>query len=224
MVLLGFVVVAAPLGKHIPLAALAAVLMSVAVRMAEWDTFGEVWRASRTDFGVLLAAFILTVVFDLTIGVGAGLCMAAVLFLRRMESLTVIKPLTPENDPEFSGSNTVRGKSVPDGVVLFRLEGPLFFAAAEKLEAALRGYGGRPKVIVLRLRHVPLMDATGLKAMEIAWEKMRRDDVRVLISAIQPQPMKLMLESGLADRIGLDNFCADIDQALEVSRAHLDKR
>jgi SulP family sulfate permease len=214
LVLLVFVLMAAPVAKHIPLAALAAVLMVVALRMAEWDTFGEVWRASRTDFGVMLTAFGLTVVFDLTIGVGAGLVMAAVLFLRRMEDITHIRLLTPDSDTEFSGGNSVRGKQVPEGVVLFRFEGPLFFAAAEKLEAALRSFGGKPRIIVLRMRHVPMMDATGLKALEVAWEKMHRDGVHVLITAIQPQPMKVLYESGFADRIGIENFCANIDDAL----------
>jgi SulP family sulfate permease len=216
-VLLVFVLLAAPLAAKIPMAALAAVLMGVAVRMAEWDTFGEVYRASRTDFGVLVTAFVLTVVFDLTIGVGAGLVMAAVLFLRRMEDLTQIRLLTPESDTEFSGGNTLRGKTPPEGVVLFRMEGPLFFAAAEKLEATLRSHVGKPRIIVLRMRHVPMMDSTGLRALEIAWEKMHRDGVQVLITAIQPQPMKVLHKSGLAEKIGIDNFCADIDQALDRS-------
>ncbi len=218
LVLLVFVLAAAPLAAHIPLAALAAILMAVAFRMAEWDTFGEVWRVSRTDFAVLLAAFVLTVVFDLTVGVGAGLVMAAVLFLRRMESLTQVRRLTSDSDTEHTGGNTVRGKDVPAGVVLFRFDGPLFFAAAEKLEAALRASGGRPRIIILRMRHVPMMDVTGLKAFEVAWEKMHRDGIAVLITAIQPQPMRMLHRSGLADRIGLDTFCADVDEALTRTR------
>jgi SulP family sulfate permease len=197
----------------IPLAALSAVLIGVALRMGEWDTFAEMWRASRTDFGVLLTAFALTVLFDLTIGVGGGLLIAAVLFLRRMEGITQVRVLTAENDTE-TGAHAVRGKDVPPGVVLFRFEGPLFFAAAEKLEFALRAHSGKPRIIILRMRHVPMMDATGLKALEVAWEKMHRDGVSVLVTAIQPQPMKVLFESGLADRIGMENFCPDIDDAL----------
>jgi SulP family sulfate permease len=219
VVLLVFVLAAAPLAAHIPLAALAAILMVVALRMAEWDTFGEVWRVSHTDFAVLVAAFALTVIFDLTVGVGAGLVMAAILFLRRMEGLTQVRRLTADNDTEHTGGNTVRGKDVPEGVVLFRFDGPLFFAAAEKLEAALRASGGKPRVIVLRMRQVPMMDVTGLKAFEVAWEKMHRDGITVLITAIQPQPMKMLHRSGLADRIGLDNFCADVDQAFARARS-----
>ena len=217
LVLLLFVLVAAKYAAMVPLAALSAVLIGVALRMGEWDTFAEMWRASRTDFGVLLAAFALTVLFDLTVGVGGGLIIAAVLFLRRMEGVTQVRLLTAENDNE-TGSNAVRGKDVPPGVVLFRLEGPLFFAAAEKLEFALRAHTGKPRIIILRMRHVPMMDATGMKALEVAWEKMHRDGVAVLVTAIQPQPMKVMFESGLADRIGMDNFCPDIDDALNRAR------
>ncbi len=217
LALMLFVLAGAKYASMIPLAALSAVLIGVALRMGEWDTFGEMWRASRTDFGVLLAAFALTVLFDLTIGVGGGLLIAAVLFLRRMESVTQVRLLTPENDTE-TGANAVRGKDVPDGVVLFRFEGPLFFAAAEKLESALSAHSGRPRIIILRMRHVPMMDATGMKAIEVAWEKMHRDGVAVLVTAVQPQPMKVLFESGLADRIGLENFCADIDDALNRAR------
>ncbi|MEI7821996.1 MAG: sulfate permease [Verrucomicrobiota bacterium] len=217
LVLLLFVLVAAKVAAMIPLAALSAVLIGVALRMGEWDTFAEMWRASRTDFGVLVAAFALTVLFDLTIGVGGGLLIAAVLFLRRMEGVTQVRLLTAENDTE-TGANAVRGKDVPPGVVLFRFEGPLFFAAAEKLEFALRAHSGKPRIIILRMRHVPMMDTTGMRALEVAWEKMHRDGVSVLVTAIQPQPMKVMFESGLADRIGMENFCPDIDDALDRAR------
>ena len=214
LALLAVALVAAPLAKYIPLATLSAILITVALRMAEWDTFAELWRGPRSDFAVMLATFLLTVVFDLTVGVGAGLAMAVVLFVRHMEEMAQVKLLTPESDIEMEGSNSLRGKVIPPGVVLYRIQGPLFFAAADKLEAALRGSGGRPKIVVFRMRHVPAMDATGLHAFEIAVEKMQRDHVRVLLTAVQPQPMKVMFAAGLVDRIGLENVCANIDEAL----------
>jgi SulP family sulfate permease len=134
-----------------------------------------------------------------------------------MEAMTHVKLLTPETDVEMEGSNSLRGKVIPPGVVLYRLQGPFFFAAADKLEVALRGSGGRPKIVIFRMRHVPAMDATGLRALEIAVEKMQRDGVRVLLSAVQPQPMKLMHGAGLIDRIGLEHICANLDEALAVS-------
>ncbi|MEO0017583.1 MAG: hypothetical protein RLZZ522_866, partial [Verrucomicrobiota bacterium] len=187
----------------------------------EWDTFRELWHSSRTDLAACVATFLLTVVFDLTIGVAVGLCVAVVFFVKRMEDITHVKLLTPGNDSEYDGSDSLRGKQVPDDVVLFRFEGPMFFAAVEKLEAALRGYVGRPKVVVFRLRHVPSIDATALHSLEVAIEKMQRDGVLVLLTGVQPQPMRVMFHSGLADKLGLHLFCANVDEALEVARQHL---
>lgn len=198
--------------------------MSVALRMAEWENFRSLWYGPRTDFVVMLSAFGLTVIFDLTVGVGAGLIMAAVLFVRRMEEISHVHLLTPENDPEFDGSFSLRGKIVPKGMILFRFHGPFFFAAADKLEAALRGSGGRPKVVVFRMRYVPSMDATGLQAFRTALEKLWRDGVKVFITGIQPEPMSLLYKTGVVDRIGIENFCGDINEALEKGRGFCAER
>lgn len=218
LVLLGVVFLAAPLAGRIPLAALSAILLTVAIRMAEWHTFVELWRGPRADFAVLVAAFTLTVVFDLTIGVGAGMIMAVVLFLRQMEGVTQVRLVTAESEDQAIGSDSIRGKDVPADVILYRIEGPLFFAATEKLDVALRGSGGKPRVVIFRMRNVPAMDASGLHAFETAIEKLQRDGVQIFLTAVQPQPMKVMFESGLAERLGLDRFCADIDQALAAAR------
>jgi SulP family sulfate permease len=220
-VLLVIALAAAPLARFIPVATLAAILMSVALRMAEWENFRALWHGPRTDFYVMLAALGLTVIFDLTIGVGAGLVMAAVMFMKRMEEISSVRLLTPENDPEYDGSFSLRGKTVPAGVVLYRFNGPLFFAAADKLDAALRASGGKPRVVVFRMRYVPSMDATGLNALRTAVEKLRRDRVLVLITGIQPQPMSVLHKSGVADLIGIENFCATIDEALEMCGRHI---
>ena len=214
VVLLAVVFLAAPLAGYIPLAALSAILLTVALRMAELHTFVELWRGPRADFGVLIAAFTLTVVFDLTIGVGAGLIMAVVLFLRQMEEVTHVRLITAETEDPGIGSHSIRGKVIPSDVILYRIEGPMFFAAAEKLDMALRGSGGKPRVVIFRMRSVPAMDASGLHAFEGAIEKLRRDGIEIFLTAVRPQPMKVMFEAGLAERIGLDRFCADIDQAL----------
>ncbi len=115
LVLLAVVFIAAPLASYVPLAALSAILLTVAFRMAELHTFVELWRGPRADFAVLVAAFTLTVVFDLTIGVGAGLIMAMVLFLRQMEEVTHVRLITQENEDQATGSHSIRGKEIPDG-------------------------------------------------------------------------------------------------------------
>jgi SulP family sulfate permease len=227
LVLLLVALVAAPLASYIPLATLSAILLVVAVRMAEAHTFIELWRGPRSDFGVMATAFGLTVVFDLTIGVAAGMIMAVVLFLRQMESVSHIKLVTSESEPEAAGANSIRGKDIPAGVVLYRMEGPFFFAAAENLDVALRGSGGKPKIVIFRMRNVPAMDASGLHAFRVAVEKLHRDGVKILLTAVQPQPMKVMFESGFVTWLGERKFCADLDEALELSRrllteAHLE--
>jgi sulfate permease, SulP family len=221
LLLLFVALIAAPLVGYIPLATLSAILLTVAVRMAEPHTFVELWRGPRSDFGVMTAAFGLTVIFDLTIGVGAGMIMAVVLFLRQMESVSHIRLVTPESEPEGIGTHSMRGKDIPKGVVLYRIEGPLFFAAAENLEQALRGSGGKPKAVIFRMRNVPAMDASGLHAFRVAIQKLRRDGVRIFVTAVQPQPMKVMFESGLVDWLGTEKFCADLDEALAQARQML---
>ena len=214
LVLLVVALFGGPLAQHIPLACLSGILITVALRMGDWDTFREIWRGPKSDFMVLITAFLLTVIFDLTAGVGVGLVMAAVLFVKRMEEITNIHLVTPENETETAGGHSIIGKEVPEGVVLYRLEGPFFFAAAEKLEAALRGSGGKPRAVIFRMRNVPAMDASGLHAFEVAVHKLRRDGVRIFITAAQSQPMRVMDESGLVDLIGRHKFCVDIDEAL----------
>jgi SulP family sulfate permease len=213
LTLLAITLALAPLVKFIPLTALSAVLFVVAFRMGEWENFRELFRGPKSDFGVLVASFALTVVFDLTVAVGAGLLMAVALFVRRMEEITHIRLVTPESDME-TGADSVRDKNVPDGVLVYRIEGPFFFGAAEKLETALTRSNMVPRVVIFRMSHVPAMDATGLRALEIMVDKFHRQGVRILFSGLQPQPMEVLFKSGFVDRIGLHKICGNVDAAL----------
>lgn len=215
--LLVIVLVAAPLAKFIPLTALSAVLLVVAYQMGEWDNFPELWRGPRADFGVLIATFLLTVVFDLTVAVGVGLTMAGALFVRRMEEIAHIRLVTPETEMDVGGGS-IRGKNVPEGVLVYRIEGPFFFGAAEKLEAAVERYSTAPRVVIFRMRTVPVVDATGLHALEVMLDKFHRKHTQLILSGVQPQPMKVLYNAGFIDKIGLDNVCANIDSALERAR------
>jgi SulP family sulfate permease len=217
LTLLVIVLLAAPLAKFIPLAALSAVLLVVAYRMGEWDNFLELWRGPKSDFTVLVVTFAVTVVFDLTIAVGVGLTMAGALFVRRMEEITHIKLVTPESELDVGGGS-IRGKEVPEGVLVYRIEGPFFFGAAEKLETALERYSTVPRVVIFRVRTVPAIDATGLHALEVMLDKFHRRGTQLILSGVQPQPMKVLYNAGFVDKIGLDNVCANIDAALIQAR------
>ena len=221
-VLLAVALIGAPLASYVPLAALSAILLAVAIRMAEAHTFVELWRGPRSDFGVMATVFGLTVGFDLTIGVASGMIMAVVLFLRQMESVSHIRLVTHDSEPEAPGANSMRGKEIPKEVVLYRIEGPFFFAAAENLDQALRGWSTKPKIVIFRMRNVPAMDASGLHALRVAVEKLHRDRVRILLTGVQPQPMKVMFESGFVSWLGEQKFCADLDQALALARRLLE--
>jgi SulP family sulfate permease len=222
LTLLMIVLLGAPLARFIPLTALSAVLLVVAYRMGEWENFLELWRGPKSDFTVLVMTFAMTVVFDLTIAVGVGLTMAGALFVRRMEEITQIKLVTSENEMDVGGGS-VRDKEIPPGVLVYRIEGPFFFGAAEKLEAALGRYSAVPRVVIFRMRTVPLVDATGLHALEVMLDKFHRRGTHLILSGVQPQPMKVLYNAGFIDKIGLDNVCANIDVALEQSRRLADR-
>jgi sulfate permease, SulP family len=215
--LLAIMLAAAPLAKFVPLTALSAVLILVAFRMGEWENFAELARSTKSDLGVMLATFGLTVVFDLTIAVGVGLGLAAVLFVRRMEEISHIKLVTPQTELEVGGGS-IRDQVLPPGVLVYRIEGPFFFAAAEKLEAALARHSTVPRVVIFRMRTVPALDATGLRALEVIRDKFHRKGTHLLLSGVQPQPMKVLFQAGFVDRLGVDNLCANIDVALARAR------
>jgi SulP family sulfate permease len=134
-----------------------------------------------------------------------------------MEEITQIRLVTPETDLEV-GAGSIREKQVPPGVLVYRIEGPFFFGAAEKLEAALARYSDAPKIVIFRMRNVPAVDATGLRALEVILEKFKRKGTKLLLSGVQPQPMKVLFNAGFVDKIGLDNICANLDVALERTR------
>jgi len=220
LTLLVVVLIAAPLATDIPLASLSAVLFVVSYKMGEWDNFPELARTTRSDFSVLLITFGFTVLFDLTVAVGVGMAIAIALFVKRMEEIAQVKLVTPETDPDMRVDSTQQRK-IPEGVLVFRIEGPFFFGVAEKLDYALERSRAVPRVLIFRVRNVPAMDASGLRALEHVWEKFRRHNTQLVLSGVQPQPMKILLRSGLVDKIGLDNICANIDEALVRSRAIL---
>ena len=215
--LLLIVLIAAPLAKSIPLTALSAVLLVVAYRMGEWENFSELWRGPKSDFMVLVVTFGLTVVFDLTIAVGVGLTMAGALFVKRMEEITQIRLVTADSELDVGGGS-IRDKEIPEGVLVYRIEGPFFFGAAEKLETALERYSTVPRVVIFRMRTVPAVDATGLHALEVMLDKFHRKGTQLILSGVQPQPMKVLFNAGFIDKIGLDNVCANIDAALAQAR------
>ena len=210
---------------YIPLATLAAILVVVAFHMSEWRTFASEFRAPKSDVAVLLATFLLTVLVDLTVAIEVGMVLAAFLFMRRMAEVTNIKVLThefidPADDFE-KDPNAVRRRVVPEGVQVYEITGPFFFGAAEMFKDRVGRIAGRPKVLILRLRHVPAIDSTGLHALREVVRRSRQEGALVILSDVHAQPVVALERSGMYDELGEDNVQGNIDDALNRARAHL---
>lgn len=211
--LLAILLLAAPLTKHIPLAALSAVLVVVALRMGEWHQFVRLGRWPKSDVAVFLCAFALTVTMDLPVAVGASLILASALLVKRLSDTTHVTPDEDVTQGSAAGQTT-EGKVIPQGVMVFRVFGAFCFGAADKLETSLTRAGGLPDVLILRMRDVLALDATGLESLEDLLEKLRKHKKELILCGPHSQPMFALTRAGLIDKIGLDNVCGDMDNAL----------
>ena len=217
LTLLAIILVAAPWAKFIPLATLSAVLVNVAWHMGEWHNFARLRKWPRSDAAVFLVAFGLTVVIDLTVAVEIGMVLAAGLFIKRVSETTQITAVDERSETEGSHHSLV-GKEIPPGVMVYRIFGAFFFGAADKLESALKRLKQEPDVLILRMRKVLAMDATGLNALEDLYARLHRKGKHLILSAPHTQPLFAMDKAGFLDRIGRENVCADIEAALARSR------
>jgi len=211
-VLLGIVLVAAPLAAYVPLATLSAIVMVVAVNMGEWHEFKELRRYSYNYRVILLATFFVTVVFDLTIAVELGMVLACLFFIYRMSELTRVerRHLREEaSEPQFL---------YPDGtlrVAAWQLFGSLFFGAVNKLEALLDPAAGHPEVVILDMTQLIQLDTTGLEGLENLLDKLKKRGCTLLVCGLNSQPGSLLYRSGFIDHLGDDNVCADLAAALQ---------
>jgi len=217
LTLLGIVLLAAKWAVFIPMSAMSAVLIVVAIRMGEWHELARLHKMPASDALVLLTTFGLTVVFDLVIAVEVGMVLAAVLYIKRVSETTEVSLVT-ENDMLERPEHIAQGKTIPDDVLVYRIFGPFLFGAAEKMEDAISRTRGLPKVLILRLHLVSAMDATGMNALESVVERIRNHDGTVVISGIHQQPLQMLRKAGFIDTIGRENFCATFDDSLERAK------
>jgi SulP family sulfate permease len=214
----------APLAVKIPMAVFASVLVMVAWNMSERDHFRHLFSAPRGDILVLLTTFGLTVLADLTVAVGVGMILAAMLFMKRMSEVTNVgSSFQLENKESFDvldrgDPNAIINRQVPRGVEVYEINGPFFFGVADRLKDTLRGLGKPPKVFVLRMRRVPAIDATGLHALDEFHEKCRKQNTTLLLSGVHAQPVFALTKYGLTEKIGEENMFANIDEALDRAR------
>lgn len=201
-----------PYAGLIPMPTIAAILFMVAYNMSERKKFVRVIKtAPKTDIIVMLATFTLTVVFDLVIAIEVGMILTALLFIKRMSDETSVKGW--EYVDEDSDADSVELKVIPKNVRVYEISGPLFFGVADKiLDITLKDY---TKCLILRMRSVPAIDATAMNYLEDLEEKCYKSGVKLILSHVNPQPMKIMKKSGFYGKVGRDNFCANIDEALK---------
>jgi SulP family sulfate permease len=209
----------------IPMATLAAILVVVAYHMSEWRTFKSLLRSPRSDVLVLLATFFLTVLIDLTVAIEVGMVLAAFLFMKRMAEVTnvtmITRDLTDPTAPSTDESGALYRRDVPPEVEVYEINGPFFFGAAEAFKNAVGQIARKPAVLIIRMRHVPAMDATGLHALKTVIHQARHDRTRVILAEVHAQPMMALARSDVLDEIGPSNVAASLDEALDVARAHL---
>ena len=219
----GILLVAAPLAKNIPMAALSAVLVVVALRMGEWHEFKRLTKWPKSDALVFLCAFSLTVLLDLPTAVGVSLVLASALLVKRLAETAHV-----EADPEVTQGNSlgqqIAGRTIPEGVMVFRVFGAFFFGAADKLETSLRGAGGLQDVLILRMRDALALDATGLDALEDLLEKLRKQRKELILCGPHSQPLFALTRAGFLDKIGSSNVCGDMESSLARAKMILDRK
>ena len=221
VVLLIFMAALAPYASLIPLPTLAAILVLVAWNISELDHFRMLLRAPRSDVAVLLATFLITVLTDITVAVEVGIVMAALLFMRRMSEVANVIIDTPLID-DASGlhpsslpePDILMKEQVPESVEIFELTGPLFFGIADRLKDTLNFLQLPPKVFILRMRHVPVVDATGLHALEELYYKCKRQKIVLILSGVREAVDRSLVKIGLDKLIGRDNIHENIHSAL----------
>jgi SulP family sulfate permease len=217
LVLLAILLVAAPLARFVPLATLAAVLFVVAWNMGEWREIGSVLRLAKTDIAVWVVTFTLTVVADLTVAVGVGMALAALLYIYRIAETTTVAPVTEEYLRDGQ-AHVLQDKEIPPNVAILRIHGPFLFGTTEKLDEATRDLRAFPSVVILRLRNMTALDATGLHALETFAGRMQKSGRTLLVCGAREQPAELLGGSEFVEQIGRENYLPHVQAALTRAR------
>jgi SulP family sulfate permease len=223
VVLLLIVLFAAPLAGGVPLAVLAAILMTVAWNMGEWREIPDVVRLGTSSVLVWLTTFALTVLADLTVAVEAGMIMAALMFIRKVTLTTTVTRITTQ-DVQHGRRHSLQLHDVPEGVALFRIHGPFLFGATEKLSIIEEQMDRLPQVVILRLRNMTAIDATGLHALEEIADKLKATGRHVILCGMRSQPRQFMSRAEFQRHIGADNICRNVQDALSRARQLLPPR
>jgi SulP family sulfate permease len=213
LTLLAILLVAAPLARFIPLATLAAVLFVVAYNMGEWREIGTILRLSKTDIAVWMTTFALTVLADLNVAVGVGMALAALLYIYRIAETTTVAPVTPEYLADGQ-AHILQDKDIPSNVTILRIHGPFLFGTTEKLAEETKDLTQFAEVVILRLRNMTALDATGIHALEQFADRLHKAGKTLLLCGARDQPSRLIFRSGLLEHVGPENVLPHVQAAL----------
>src|SRR5688572_4292774 len=213
LTLLLVLLVAAPLAGAVPMAVLAAILLVVAYNMGEWREIPELWKQGWTDRLVWMVTFALTVLADLTVAVEAGMILAALLFIRRVAATTTVSRVT--SDYIRRGlEHSLQNREIPDYVSIIRIQGPFLFGATDKLTDLREDLNAMKPIIILRLRNMTAIDATGLKAIEDFADSVHRSGRALVLCGAPSQPTRLMRDAEFHRHVGAENILPNVDAAL----------
>jgi SulP family sulfate permease len=213
LTLLAIVLFAAPLVKNVPLAALAAILMIVAYNMGEWHEIPQILKLTAADIGVWLFTLTLTVVADLTFAVEVGMVLAALMFIRKVSRTTTVARVTKDY-VEDSRKHVLQGKDIPPYATVYRIHGPFLFGATDKFAEILDDLPTLPPIVILRLRNMTAIDATGLGAIRDLADTVHASGRSLLLCGAREQPAQLMHQAEFARHVGPENICPSIADAL----------
>ncbi len=217
LTLLGILLVAAPLASYVPLATLAAILFVVAFNMGEWNEIGAIFQMDFAAISVWLVTFALTVFADLTVAVGVGLALAALLYIYRIADTTTVAPVTDEYIRDGL-PHVLQGRIVPPYVSLLRIHGPFLFGTTEKLVEATVNIDAFEPVVIVRLRNMTAIDATGIHALETFARRLHESGRTMLLCGAMQQPSRLLQGQRFLDRVGRENIMPNIQAALERAK------
>ncbi len=213
LTLLAILLVAAPLARFVPLATLAAVLFVVAYNMGEWSEIGTILRLSKADIAVWITTFALTVLSDLTVAVGVGMALAALLYIHRVAETTTVAPVTREY-LEDGFAHVLQDKQIPANVTILRIHGPFLFGTTEKLAEATKDLTQFADVVILRLRNMTALDATGIHALEQCADRLHKAGKTLLLCGARDQPSRLIANSDFLKHVGPENVLPHVQAAL----------
>jgi len=220
LTLLAIVMFAAPLARFIPLSVLAGILLVVSYNMGDWGEIPELWKLSFLDIGIWLATFSLTVFADLTVAVEIGMILAALLFIRKVTATTTVSRVTEEYIRE-GHAHILQHKEIPPYVSIFRIHGPFLFGATDKLQEITSQLDDLPPILILRLRNMTAIDATGLAALEQLADLIRESGRGLILCGAREQPARLMRQAEFEQHEGQQNVCSSIAEALDRAKVLL---